>query len=103
MAFRGFNEMELAERIEELPRPVRAAFAAACAERLLPAYYKFGSDVTQRNMKKPNAGDLIEIPTAKGSAQRSKICSLVLLAYLVIAMASVTTKSQIVQGQRADI
>jgi uncharacterized protein YjaG (DUF416 family) len=43
MAFRGFNEMELAERIEELPRPVRAAFAAACAERMLPAYHRFSA------------------------------------------------------------
>ncbi len=43
MVFRRFNEMELAERIEELPRPLRAAFAAACAERQLPAYHEFSA------------------------------------------------------------
>jgi uncharacterized protein YjaG (DUF416 family) len=43
LVFGRFNEMELAERIEELPRPDRAAFAAACAERLLPAYHKFSA------------------------------------------------------------
>jgi hypothetical protein len=36
------DEMELAG-IEQLPRPLRAAFAAACAERLLPAYHKFSA------------------------------------------------------------
>jgi uncharacterized protein YjaG (DUF416 family) len=34
------DEIELAG-IEQLPNPLRGAFAAACAERLLPAYHKF--------------------------------------------------------------
>jgi uncharacterized protein YjaG (DUF416 family) len=43
LVFRRFNERELAESIEGLPEPARAAFAAACAERLLPAYHKFSA------------------------------------------------------------
>src|SRR5882724_3878028 len=43
MAGLEFDEMELSERLEQLPRPLRAAFAAACAERLLPAYDRFST------------------------------------------------------------
>src|SRR5213082_2196645 len=34
----GFEELELVRRLERLPDPLRVAFAAAAAQRLLPAY-----------------------------------------------------------------
>jgi uncharacterized protein YjaG (DUF416 family) len=36
-----FNEQPLVKELERLPAPLRAVFAAACAERLLPAYTSF--------------------------------------------------------------
>lgn len=36
-----FSEQELVRRLERLPDALRTAFAAACAERMLPAYARF--------------------------------------------------------------
>jgi uncharacterized protein YjaG (DUF416 family) len=36
-----YNEPELVEKLNRLPKPLRAAFAALSAERLLPAYVSF--------------------------------------------------------------
>jgi uncharacterized protein YjaG (DUF416 family) len=36
-----FNEKELSQKIERLVKQHRVAFAAACAERLLPSYARF--------------------------------------------------------------
>jgi len=36
-----FEEAQLVEKIERLPHQARSAFAAACAERLLPSYSRF--------------------------------------------------------------
>ncbi len=36
-----FDEKTLTAALERLPQPLRAAFAAACAERLMPAYDAF--------------------------------------------------------------
>jgi uncharacterized protein YjaG (DUF416 family) len=36
-----YNEQELIRRLEQLSPTLRAVFAAACAERLLPAYFSF--------------------------------------------------------------
>lgn len=36
-----YDERELVARLEQLPPLLRAAFAAACAQRLLPAYVRF--------------------------------------------------------------
>ena len=36
-----FDASDLVERLDSLPPPLRAIFAAACAERLLPAYLSF--------------------------------------------------------------
>lgn len=36
-----YNEQELIRRLEQLSPKLRAAFAAACAERLLPTYFSF--------------------------------------------------------------
>jgi uncharacterized protein YjaG (DUF416 family) len=41
MKIRRFNETELAQKVGELSTSFRTAFAAACAERLLPAYVAF--------------------------------------------------------------
>jgi uncharacterized protein YjaG (DUF416 family) len=38
-----FDERELVAKLNELPDELRAAFAASCAERLLPAYAKFAA------------------------------------------------------------
>jgi uncharacterized protein YjaG (DUF416 family) len=42
MGNRAFNEQRLTERLMALPSQLRVAFAAACAQRLLPAYQKCG-------------------------------------------------------------
>lgn len=49
---RTFNESELVLNLERLPVPLRVAFAAACAERLMPAYRLFE---TQAGRIEPNA------------------------------------------------
>jgi len=49
MAPLPFDEIELSRKIEQLPAQVRAAFAAACTERMLPAYARFSA--------KTNRGD----------------------------------------------
>src|SRR5215470_16216044 len=36
-----FDEQWLLTRLRALPRPARAGFAAACAERLMPSYQRF--------------------------------------------------------------
>jgi uncharacterized protein YjaG (DUF416 family) len=41
MAILHFDEAELATTLERPPQRLRAAFAAACAERLMPAYVAF--------------------------------------------------------------
>ena len=42
MAF-AFDEKELEEQIEQLPITSRAAFAAACAERMAPSYQAYSA------------------------------------------------------------
>jgi uncharacterized protein YjaG (DUF416 family) len=37
----GYDEQALVRQLEQLPDRLRAAFAAACAQRLLPAYIDF--------------------------------------------------------------
>jgi hypothetical protein len=38
-----FDETQLAANVERLPHQLRAAFASACAERLMPAYLAFSN------------------------------------------------------------
>jgi uncharacterized protein YjaG (DUF416 family) len=38
-----FNETELVKSIDQLPRLARVVFAAACAERMMPAYERFSA------------------------------------------------------------
>ncbi len=38
-----FNEIELLQKIERLPKQLRVAFAAACAQRMMIAYAKFST------------------------------------------------------------
>jgi uncharacterized protein YjaG (DUF416 family) len=47
MAAHRFDEPELKAQLDRLPREHRAAFAAACAERLFPAYKRFARDAGQ--------------------------------------------------------
>ena len=47
MATLRFDEPELIARLDSLPREHRAAFAAACAERLFPAYVRFSREARQ--------------------------------------------------------
>ena len=44
-----FNEQELKERLQNFPPSARCAFAAACAERLRPAYVSFAIRRRGRN------------------------------------------------------
>ena len=43
-----FNEIELANRLSALPRQKMIGFAAACAERLLPAYDRYSEKAALR-------------------------------------------------------
>lgn len=43
MTILQYDEQQLMEKLERLPRPLRVVFAAACAERLLPAYINFSA------------------------------------------------------------
>ena len=45
-----FNEVELTEKIEQLPTRLRTAFAAACAERLTVAYARFSALTGRGNL-----------------------------------------------------
>lgn len=47
-----FNESMLIAELERLPAPLRVAFAAACAERQMAAYWLFEA---QNGRKVPNA------------------------------------------------
>ncbi len=49
MTILRFDEGALLDAIERLPPPARAAFAAACAERLLPAYVRFARRTEKGN------------------------------------------------------
>ena len=44
-----YNEERLARDLERLPRQLRVAFAAACAERLLPSYFGFAGRTGRGN------------------------------------------------------
>jgi uncharacterized protein YjaG (DUF416 family) len=41
MGYRAFDEQQLLSRLTALPSQLRVAFAAACAQRLLPAYERY--------------------------------------------------------------
>lgn len=49
-----FDEKKLVADLERLPRPLRVAFAAACAERQMPAYRAF---VSEHHIEKSDALD----------------------------------------------
>lgn len=55
---RRFEEAQLSKTIEQLPGQLRPAFAAACAERLLPSYSKFS--------KRTGRGDPNKLSTPLG-------------------------------------
>ncbi len=41
----SYNEAEIMERLERLPADLRVSFAAACAQRLLPAYAEYSKEI----------------------------------------------------------
>lgn len=52
MSMKTFDESMLVAKLESLPVPLRVAFAAACAERQMPAYRRFEG---RNGREEPNA------------------------------------------------
>jgi hypothetical protein len=50
MTILRFDEEKLVRELGELPKNLRAAFAASCAQRLLPGYMRYATDSTNANM-----------------------------------------------------
>jgi thioesterase domain-containing protein len=53
MSHLDFDEARLIEQLERLPSRLRVTFAAACAERLLPAYARFSERTGRGDYQEP--------------------------------------------------